>query len=247
MLFKDWISAELKEVGKTWNDLTKADIGGQTMWNIQNGKYRTLKEGTLQKIALVLHLCIGDVRDAIAQSIKEEDAVEPEATEQVETVEPEELPFGELDTEDEENDMKLYQDKLKDDEPAPEKVKVKKEAVKEINIIHVGEDVVQAAEKTKAKLEAASKQAIMTTKEAMKKMGLETSDDPVNHPAHYTQGGIECIAAIEASMTPEEFRGYLKGCQMKYMWRYQLKGGVEDLRKARWYLDRLIKKVEADD
>ena len=68
----------------------------------------------------------------------------------------------------------------------------------------------------------------------------DTSNDVVNHPAHYTQGGIECIEAIKASMTEEEFRGYLKGCQMKYMWRYRLKGGVEDLKKARWYLDRLI-------
>ena len=68
--------------------------------------------------------------------------------------------------------------------------------------------------------------------------------DNVNHPAHYTQGSIECIAAIEASMTEEEFRGYLKGCQIKYLWRYRLKGGVEDLKKSRWYLDRLIRRLE---
>ena len=66
-------------------------------------------------------------------------------------------------------------------------------------------------------------------------------DDSVNHPSHYTQGTVECIDAIESSMTPEEFRGYLKGCLMKYIWRYQHKGGMEDLKKARWYLDRLIK------
>ena len=68
--------------------------------------------------------------------------------------------------------------------------------------------------------------------------------DNVNHPAHYTQGAVECIDALEASMTPEEFRGYLKGCQMKYVWRYRMKGGVEDLKKARWYLNRLIGKLE---
>ena len=72
------------------------------------------------------------------------------------------------------------------------------------------------------------------------------AEDNVNHPAHYTQGGIECIDAIEASMSPEEFRGYLKGCQMKYLWRYRMKGGLEDLQKARWYLDKLISKVEVD-
>lgn len=69
-------------------------------------------------------------------------------------------------------------------------------------------------------------------------------EDKVNHPSHYTQGAVECIDAIKASMTTEEFIGYLKGCQMKYVWRYRMKGGVEDLRKARWYLDRLISEVE---
>lgn len=69
--------------------------------------------------------------------------------------------------------------------------------------------------------------------------------DNVNHPAHYTQGGIECIDAIEASMTPEAFQGYLKGCVQKYMWRYEKKiAPAEDLRKARWYLDRLIAVVD---
>lgn len=68
--------------------------------------------------------------------------------------------------------------------------------------------------------------------------------DTVNHPAHYTAGAVECIDAIKSSMTPEEFRGYLKGCQLKYIWRYRLKGGVEDLKKAGWYLERLIGEVE---
>lgn len=65
--------------------------------------------------------------------------------------------------------------------------------------------------------------------------------DPVNHPDHYTSGGIECIDAIRASMTPDEFRGMLKGNAMKYLWRYRLKGKpVQDLEKAAWYLARLI-------
>ena len=64
--------------------------------------------------------------------------------------------------------------------------------------------------------------------------------DNVNHPAHYTDGGIECIEAIEAQLTPEEYRGYLKGNVAKYVWREQHKGGIESLRKAQWYLDRLI-------
>ncbi len=79
----------------------------------------------------------------------------------------------------------------------------------------------------------------------MNYMSKETvgKTDMVNHPDHYTRGGIECIEAIKASMTPEEFRGYLKGNIMKYLWRYQDKGGLEDLQKAGWYLNRLIGEV----
>ncbi len=69
--------------------------------------------------------------------------------------------------------------------------------------------------------------------------------DNVNHPSHYTQGGIECIDGIKASMTAETFRGCLKGNVLKYVWRYEKKEKpVEDLKKARWYLDRLIQELE---
>ena len=64
--------------------------------------------------------------------------------------------------------------------------------------------------------------------------------DPVNSPDHYTQGGIECIDAIQAALSPEEFRGYLRGNILKYNWRCRHKGGVEDARKAMWYLTKLI-------
>lgn len=69
--------------------------------------------------------------------------------------------------------------------------------------------------------------------------------DPVNKPAHYTKGGIEALDAIEASMTQEEFCGFLKGNVMKYLWRYRDKGGVQDLHKALYYQNRLIKVEEA--
>lgn len=65
-------------------------------------------------------------------------------------------------------------------------------------------------------------------------------EDTVNHPSHYTDGGIECIEAIEAQLTQEEYRGYLKGNIAKYVWRERHKGGVESLKKAQWYLSRLI-------
>ena len=65
--------------------------------------------------------------------------------------------------------------------------------------------------------------------------------DMVNHTPHYKKGGIECIEAIKAALTPEEFRGYCKGSNIKYTWRERHKGkSVEDLQKARFYTDRLI-------
>ena len=66
----------------------------------------------------------------------------------------------------------------------------------------------------------------------------------VNSPPHYNSGDIECIDAIKESMTPEAFKGYLKGNIQKYIWRYENKKGVEDLKKAQWYLNKLIKTVE---
>ena len=69
--------------------------------------------------------------------------------------------------------------------------------------------------------------------------------DAVNHPSHYTGAGIECIEAIKASMTPDALAGYLKGNVQKYLWRYEKKvNPIEDLKKARWYLDYLINELE---
>ncbi len=73
------------------------------------------------------------------------------------------------------------------------------------------------------------------------------ADDPVNHPGHYCNGGVECIDAIKGSMRDDAaFRGFLKGNVMKYVFRYEQKNGVEDLKKARWYLERLIGECEKD-
>lgn len=62
----------------------------------------------------------------------------------------------------------------------------------------------------------------------------------VEHPDHYYNGGIECIDAIKASMSFEAYKGFLKGNIIKYIWRYEQKGFVEDLKKAKVYLDWLI-------
>ena len=73
-------------------------------------------------------------------------------------------------------------------------------------------------------------------------------NDNVNSPAHYRQGGIECIEAIKASMSEEEFRDYLKGNVMKYIWRYEHKGrAIEDIEKAMWYLNRLKDELYGKD
>ena len=68
--------------------------------------------------------------------------------------------------------------------------------------------------------------------------------DLINHPDHYNQSEIECIDAIQAALTPDEFRGYCKGNILKYVWRERHKGSLESLKKARWYLNRLIGTME---
>lgn len=69
--------------------------------------------------------------------------------------------------------------------------------------------------------------------------------DVVNNPSHYTAGGIEVIDYLRAKLSPEEYRGFLRGNTLKYLSRAGLKGdAVEDLRKARWYLDALIDTYE---
>ena len=64
--------------------------------------------------------------------------------------------------------------------------------------------------------------------------------DNVNHPPHYKQGDVECIDAIESALTEEEFRGYCKGNALKYVWRERHKGQNESIRKAIWYLNRML-------
>lgn len=63
--------------------------------------------------------------------------------------------------------------------------------------------------------------------------------DPIN-PDHYKQGEVECIVAIRAALTPDEFRGYCKGNAIKYVWREKYKGGADDCLKAAWYLNKMV-------
>lgn len=66
------------------------------------------------------------------------------------------------------------------------------------------------------------------------------SIDKINHPSHYTQGGIECIKAIEAALGKSGFEAYCKGNAIKYIWRENFKNGSEDIQKAITYLNFLL-------
>lgn len=69
-------------------------------------------------------------------------------------------------------------------------------------------------------------------------------NDAVNHPTHYTQGAIECIEAVDASIAlkaPGE--AICVAAIVQYLWRYETKNGLQDVLKAQWYLNRLIDKV----
>tara|TARA_R100001594_G_scaffold129658_1_gene168359 strand:+ start:3281 stop:3679 length:399 start_codon:yes stop_codon:yes gene_type:complete len=75
---------------------------------------------------------------------------------------------------------------------------------------------------------------------------LPTMEDMVNHPKHYNKHGVECIDAIRATLTDDEFRGYCKGNVLKYTWRERYKNGLEDLQKAQWYLERVVNDIRQD-
>ena len=76
----------------------------------------------------------------------------------------------------------------------------------------------------------------------IKYLSGKNKEDMVNSPAHYNKSGIETIDIIK-SVTDDGFESYLQGNILKYLCRYKYKNGVEDLEKARWYLNRLIKTI----
>jgi hypothetical protein len=92
--------------------------------------------------------------------------------------------------------------------------------------------------------------AMMIQEELRMAQAKKQSDnvvDMVNSPPHYNQTGIECIHAISAA-TDVGFKYYLQGNVMKYLWRFDYKDKpLEDLQKAKWYLDRLIEEVMASN
>ena len=83
----------------------------------------------------------------------------------------------------------------------------------------------------------------MRAKQAEEQSDSKEIQDMVNSPPHYNKSGIECIEAIKA-MTDEGFQFYLQGNIMKYLWRYRYKNGSQDLEKALFYLQKMIKVVK---
>ena len=74
---------------------------------------------------------------------------------------------------------------------------------------------------------------------------VDTEKDTVNHPSHYTQGNIECIEAIaEATKQLHGIEAVATANVIKYVWRWKSKNGIEDLQKAQWYLNHLIKQIQ---
>ena len=71
--------------------------------------------------------------------------------------------------------------------------------------------------------------------------------DPVNKPSHYGQGSIEAIEYIQDLLTDEELKGYYRGNVAKYLHRWRYKNGLEDLKKANYYLTKLIQLEERND
>lgn len=94
------------------------------------------------------------------------------------------------------------------------------------------------------------------TLEKMLDADSPSENTAVEHPSHYTSGGIECIDAMKAMLAGYEqakiatkfYWHFLSGQVLKYLWRWPLKERpLQDLKKARWYLDKLISDVETQD
>lgn len=74
----------------------------------------------------------------------------------------------------------------------------------------------------------------------------QAENDVINHPSHYTQGGIECIDAMESAFGASELAVYCKIAAFKYIWRCERKNGSEDIKKAIWYLKKYLELKESE-
>lgn len=87
--------------------------------------------------------------------------------------------------------------------------------------------------------DALNRAALMTPSYVNAAAPKAEKEDVVNKPTHYNKGGLECIDYIKQQLSPEAYKGYLEGNMLKYMHRHKYKNGLEDLKKAQWYLQRL--------
>lgn len=88
----------------------------------------------------------------------------------------------------------------------------------------------------------------MARQKAMEGGEQAEAADMVNHPPHYTHGGVECIDAIRAALGEEGYRAFLRGTVTKYLWRMMHKGSpLQDAEKALWYLGRLVESLKGED
>ena len=62
----------------------------------------------------------------------------------------------------------------------------------------------------------------------------------VNHPSHYNKGNIECIDAMISAYGKDTVSNFCICNAFKYIWRYKYKNGIEDLKKAQWYLNKIV-------
>ena len=222
----EFIIDECKEKGITLSQLQeKSGLSFTVLEAIRHGR-TNIKTATKQKLAAALGCSIGDIQEAIQRSEQN-------------------LLSGEALSEEQEPSVMETVNKLEamiEESPRLHRTPEPVEEIKEDKPVKVA--VPDPAEDELLSIKLSADQRSATIKAGPHVIELPPPQDMINHPSHYTQGGIECIEALKASMSTDEFRGYLKGCQMKYMWRYRLKNGVEDLKKARWYLNRLISEME---
>lgn len=73
---------------------------------------------------------------------------------------------------------------------------------------------------------------------------MENESNNVVHPSHYNRTSVEVIDTLRGMMTDDEYRGFLIGNVVKYISRYSLKNGIEDIKKAKYYLGLLEKDLE---
>ena len=119
----------------------------------------------------------------------------------------------------------------KGDAPEPKKKMIQLEYVSTDNFIQALEDTAEVDE------------PIVQEEQPVK---YETKPNVIEHPPHYTAGKVECIDAIESAvkgLDPDEAVHVAN--VMKYIWRFKRKNGLQDLRKAEWYLKRLIERQES--